>query len=121
MRAITLVFLLACLVHSTACYTFHVYQIGGAEGREGGNQPGTEWKHKTLHSFAWGLVRQDLPVQNCQLLNGQRFGIGEVKIETNYGYLFASAVTLGLWMPVEISWKCAKPTVPTGVLHGAQP
>jgi len=106
-----------CATQGAACYTFHVYQIGGPNGREGGNQPGTEWKHKTLHALAWGAIRQDLPIDNCQLLNGQRFGIEEVKVGTNLGYLLISTVTFGIWVPLEVSWRCAKPPVPTGVLH----
>ena len=81
-----------------------------------GNQPGTEWEHRTLHAFAWGLVRHDLPVENCRLGNDQRLGIDEVKIETNWGYLIASVATLGIWVPLEVSWRCAKPPVPTGTL-----
>jgi hypothetical protein len=112
-----IVLVLACSIPSTACYTWHVYQIGGTGGREQGNQPGTEWKHKTLHALAWGAVRQDLPVDNCQLANGQRFGIEEVKVDTNLAYVLASTLTLGIWVPLKVSWRCAKPTVPTGVLR----
>jgi hypothetical protein len=94
-----------------------MYQVGGPAGVEQGNQPGTEWEHATRHSFVWGLVRQDLPVDNCQLANGQRLGIEEVKVETNFGYLLASTLTLGLWVPLDVSWRCAKPPVPTGTLN----
>lgn len=109
-------FVLACCIPTQGCYTYHVFQVGGTDGREQGNQPSTEWKHKTLHAFAWAL-RQDLPVDNCQLGNGQRTGIEEVKIDTNLGYLIVSVATLGLWVPLKVSWRCAKPPVPTGVLN----
>ncbi|MCG8607352.1 Bor family protein, partial [bacterium] len=100
-----------------SCYTYHVYQIGGTEGREQGNQPATEWQDKTLHALAWGAVRQDIPVDNCQTARGQRFGIEEVKVETNFGYMLISVVTLGIWVPLKVSWRCAKPPVPTGTLR----
>ncbi len=109
---------LACAIPCNACYTYHAYQVGGPEGRELGNQPGTEWQGKTLHAFAWGAVRQDLPIDNCQLANGQRFGIEEVKVDTNFAYLLASIVTLGIWVPLKVSWRCAKPPVPTRILRG---
>lgn len=99
---------------SSGCATYHVYQIGGE--REIGNTPGTEWKGKTLNSFAWGLVRQDLPVDNCQLVNGERFNIEEVKIESKFPHTLASIVTLGFWMPLEVTYRCAKPEPITGVL-----
>lgn len=106
-----------CALSTTGCYTLHVYQVGGAGGRESGNQPSTEWKHKTLHAYAWGAIRQDLPVDNCQLVNGQRIGIEEIKIGTNFGYVLASALTLGIWIPLDVSWRCAKPPVSTGTLR----
>lgn len=108
---------LVCGLPLSGCYTYHVYQIGGPEGRELGNQPGTEWRAKTLHAFVWGAVRQDLPVDNCRLANGQRTGIDEVKVDTNLAYLLASSVTLGLWVPLKVSWRCAKPPVATGVIR----
>lgn len=112
-----LALVLACTLPATGCYTYHVYQTGGPGGRELGNQPGTEWKHQTLHAFAWGLVRQDLPVDNCQLVNGQRTGIEEIKVETNLGYVLISGITFGLWVPLEVSWRCAKPPVAVDILH----
>ena len=113
--ALTLV--LSCSILTTGCYTYHIYQVGGTAGREQGNQPGTEWEHKTLHAFAWGAVRQDLPVDNCQLGSGQRLGMEEVKVDTNLGYLLVSVVTLGIWVPLDVSWRCAKPPVPTDTLN----
>jgi len=114
------ILLLALAVQTTGCYTYHVYQIGGVENREAGNQPATEWRYKTLHGFAWGLSRQDLPVDNCKLGNGQRLGIEEVKIEKPIGYMLASAVTLGAWMPIKVGWRCAKPPVGTGILRDGE-
>jgi len=117
LRIAILLLLIACVLPTTGCYTYHMYQVGGAGGLELGNQPGTEWEHVTRHSFVWGLVRQDVPVDNCRLANGQRLGIEEVKIETNFGYVLISALTLGLWVPLEVSWRCAKPPVTTGTLR----
>ena len=103
-----------CWVSTSSCYRYHVYQVGGP--RELGNQPATEWQGKTLHAFAWGAVRQDLPVDNCQLGNGQRTGIEEVQVDTNFGFVLASVVTLGLWVPLKVSWRCAKAPVPADSL-----
>jgi hypothetical protein len=106
---------------SSSCATYHAYQIGGPDGRELGNQASTEWKGKTLNAFAWGLVRQDLAVDVCraQSLDGKG-GFEEVKIETNALYILASVVTLGIWIPLKVSYRCAKPSSPTGTLGGGR-
>lgn len=109
--------IVVCLLPTTGCYTYHAYQVGGPEGRDEGNQPATEWSHTTRHALAWGLIRQDIPISDCKLANGQRIGIEEFKIETNVGYIIGSVVTLGFWVPMEVSWRCAKPPPPTGVLR----
>ena len=106
-----------CSLPTTGCYTFHAYQAGGPDGRELGNQPSTEWTNTTRHALAWGLIRQDIAVENCTLANGQRLGIDEVKVETNFGYVLISAGTLGFWVPLKVSWRCAKPPVPGGTLE----
>lgn len=99
-----------------SCYHYHAYQIGGAEGREQGNQPATEWQSRTLHSLLWGTIRQDLAIDNCRLADGTRQGIEEVRVGTNIVYILASALTLGIWVPVDVSWRCAKPPVTSGTL-----
>jgi hypothetical protein len=116
-RLVTLSLVLAGALLGSGCYSYHVYQVGGAEGREVGNQPSTEWKEKTLHSFLWGQVRQDLPVDNCQLGNGQPIGIEEVTVRNNFGYMLLEVGTLGIWAPLKVSWRCAKPPVITGPLQ----
>lgn len=107
--------LLAVALLGSGCYTYHVYQIGGP--REGGNQPGTEWREKTLHALVWGAVRQDLPVDNCRLGTGQRLGIEEVNVRSHLGYTLLTTVTLGFWSPVKIRWRCARPPVVVDTLR----
>ena len=53
---------------------------------------------KQLNSLAWGLWRQDLPVTNCRLANGQRLGIEELRIGRTLPQMlvtFADARLLG--------------------------
>jgi hypothetical protein len=33
-------------------------------------------------------------------------GMYDVVVESNYLYSLASVVTLGLWMPVDVSYRC---------------
>lgn len=107
-----------CWLLIAGCHRYHVYQIGGPLHREQGNQPGTEWREKTVHSYLWGLIRQDAPVDNCQTEVGARFGIEEIRVDTNYAYTIATAATLGFWAPVKIRWRCAKPPVSSDILSG---
>ena len=115
-RLVTAALLLAWAIPLTGCYTFHAYQIGGEGGREAGNQPGTEWRTETRHAFLWGLVRQDLPIDNCQTSAGKRFHIEEFKVRTNFLYALLTVLSLGTWVPLEVSWRCAKSEGPVGSL-----
>lgn len=101
----------------SGCSVIHIYQTGGTAGREQGNQPATEWKSKTVHTLLWGAIRHDVVVENCALGNGQRINIEEVKVEKKFPHMLASIITIGLWEPSTISWRCAKPPVTTGTLN----
>lgn len=98
---------LLCLFIATGCSTIHVYQAGDLAG----NQPSTEWESKRVNTFLWGALRQDVIVDNCRV-GDDRIHIEEIKIEKNFGSIVATIVTLGLWEPSKISWKCAKPCTP---------
>ena len=113
-RLSRLLLLLACAWFVAGCATYHIYQVKGP--LEMGNQPLTEWKTKTLHSLVWGAVRQDLPVDNCKLGNGTRTNIEEVRVRSNVGTTLATIFTLGLWQPLQVGWRCARPVPLGGVL-----
>jgi hypothetical protein len=100
----------------SAVSTFHVYQDAGIGDSQPQNSPGTEWKSRDLNSFLWGLIRQDLPITNCRLANGQRLGIEEIRVGQNRGQALATVLTLGMWAPTRISWRCARPPSQAGTL-----
>ena len=100
----------------SAAATYHIYQDGGIGDSQPQNMPGTEWKSKNLNSFIWGLIRQDLPVTNCRLANGQRIGIEEIRVGRSWGQVLVTFLTLGLWAPARISWRCCRPPSPSGTL-----
>ena len=107
--------LLACA--NTGCARYHVYQRGGTGGYEEGSQPGTQWSEKRrLNALFWGLVRDDYIVDQCKLPDGTRVGFDEVQIETNLGYTLATILTLGIWVPLDVSYRCAKPPGLSGSL-----
>lgn len=107
--ALIIINLLLLAFSNNSCSTIHVYQVGGPQGREGGNQPGTEWESKRSNTFLWGGIRQDVRIENCVLGDGSRLNIEEIKVEKNFGSIVATVLTLGIWEPVKISWRCAKP------------
>jgi hypothetical protein len=100
----------------SAMSTYLIYQDGGIGDSQPQNMPGTEWESRTLHSFAWGLWRQDLPVSNCRLANGQRLGIEEIRIGRSVGQMLITLVTLGLVAPARVSWRCCRPPSQSGIL-----
>jgi hypothetical protein len=97
------------IMAANGCSTIHAYQTGGPQGREAGNQPGTEWESQRSNIFFWGAIRQDVKITNCALGNGERLNIEEFKFEKNFGCIVATIFTLGIWEPVKVSWRCAKP------------
>lgn len=96
--------------------TLHVYQELGPGDSQPQNMPGTEWKTRNLNSFFWGLIRQDLPIINCRLANGQRLGIEELRVRRTRSQVIATVLTLGLWAPTEIGWRCCRPPSQSGKL-----
>jgi len=100
-----------------ASATYLVYQDGGIGDSQPQNMPGTEWKSKDLNSFLWGLIRHDLPITNCRLANGQRLGIEEIRIGRTFWQGLATFLTLGLWAPARISWRCCRPPSQSGTLE----
>jgi hypothetical protein len=100
----------------SAMSTYLIYQDGGIGDSQPQNMPGNEWESRTLHSFAWGLWRQDLPVTNCRLSNGQRVGIEEMRLGRSLLHMFITFITLGLVAPARVSWRCCRPPSQSGVL-----
>ena len=100
----------------SAASTYLIYQAGGIGDSQPQNMPGTEWKSQNLNSFLWGLIRQDLPITNCRLANGQRLGIEQVRVGRNVGQVLATLLTLGIWAPARVSWRCCRPPSQTGTL-----
>lgn len=94
-----------------------IYQDGGIGDSQPQNSPGTEWETRKLNSFLWGLIRQDLPITNCRLANGQRLGIEEIRVGRSLPQMLATLVTLGVWAPATISWRCCRPPFPSGTLE----
>lgn len=103
--------------HISAVSTYLIYQDGGLGDSQPQNMPGTEWESRTLKSYVWGLWRQDLPITNCRLSNGQRLGIEEVRIGRTLPQMLITLFTLGIVAPVCISWRGCRPQSQSGTLN----
>jgi hypothetical protein len=67
-------------------------------------EPATDYEMRTVHSLFWGLKQaRDITADDC-LSNA----LDEVRITTNLGYSVVSVATLGIWMPMDVRWRCAK-------------
>ncbi|MBA2658083.1 MAG: hypothetical protein H0U72_00605 [Nitrosospira sp.] len=67
---------------------------------------------KTMHAFFWGLVL-DPQVLSAEC-DGQ--GINDVIIYRTLAHDLAGVVTLGLWMPTEVYFRCKAPPTRPGML-----
>jgi len=99
--------LLTCLLLLSSCYTYRVATHA---------QPGTEFQSRTAHSFFWGLVQnpKEIATPVCDSLNTN--GVALVQVKSNFGYSLITVLTLGIWSPMRIEWKCSKPCQVTGHL-----
>ncbi|RKH52803.1 hypothetical protein D7X55_21315 [Corallococcus sp. AB049A] len=82
---------------SSGCAHYRV-QAPGAAGASA-----TEARSETLWSLGWGLVQERPRVDNCQ-----DQALAEVTQSTNLGFALISVLTLGLAMPQQVEWRCAK-------------
>ena len=93
-----------------------IYQDGGVFDSQPQNMPGTELETRRLNSLVWGLWRQDLPITNTRLSNGQRLGIEEIRMGRTLPQMLVSLLTLGFWAPITVSWRGCRPPIQSGIL-----
>ncbi len=101
-RSFFLVLIVCFLSLQTGCYHYHVTAPKP--------DPATDYEHRTVHSYFWGLIQSDnVRAEDC-LSNA----LDEVHITTNFGYSVLSVATLGIWVPLDVEWRCAKEPSPNG-------
>ena len=71
----------------------------------------------TMQAFFWGLV------MNPQIMAAECQGeaINDVVIKRNYLQDLASVITLGIWMPTEVNFRCRAPRGDVGPFPEAPP
>jgi hypothetical protein len=98
--------LLLTLIFSS-CYTARVATRA---------QPGSEVAHQNVNFFFWGVIQSPKRINTpiCDSLNVN--GLSEVMVKNNFGYSLITVVTLGIWSPTRLEWKCSKPCQKVGTL-----
>lgn len=68
------------------------------------------------HSLFWGIINkpQVITTPTCDSLGVN--GVAEVYVKNNFGNALVTVLTLGIYSPVRIEWKCSKPCTQTGEL-----
>jgi hypothetical protein len=64
----------------------------------------------TRHSLFWGLMQQDV---RGAMLRCPSEALQEVRVTTNLGFAALTVVSLGIWSPMTVEWKCAREAAPT--------
>ena len=107
-RAVSIICLVMTTVVFSSCYTYRVATQA---------QAGTETTVTiTTHSYLWGLIKSPKEIHTpvCDTLGSN--GMAEVTIKNNLGFALITVATLGIWCPMRLEWKCAKPCQKTGTL-----
>ncbi len=87
--------LLAGLAYAQGCANYHV-QIPDSHPAD------INYRGGTMHAFLWGTwYDPQVMAAECE---GE--GINDVVIKRNYLHDLASVLTLGIWMPMEVTFRC---------------
>ncbi len=88
--------LLGALWIFPGCANFHV----DMEDSDPSEDP---YRGKVMHAFVWGLIYSP---QNLTTDCDTETGINDIVVNNNYLFNLAGVLTLGLWMPIDIEYRC---------------
>jgi len=102
-QGLPVLILLAGLAYAQGCANYHV-QIPDSHPAD------INYRGGTMHAFLWGTwYDPQVMAAECG-----REAINDVKIKRNYLYDLASVLTLGIWMPIEVDFRCASARIREG-------
>jgi hypothetical protein len=88
---------LSLILLGTGCYHYHIMPDRVPVS--------TDPRSETRVAFLWGLVQpNDIVPPNCP----RTVPLAQVTASTNLGFVFIGALTLGIVLPQDIEWQCAK-------------
>ena len=111
-RARLAVVCLAGLLALSGCASFQV-SVPDSDPIQPEGQA-TAYQKKTMHAFFWGVLLD--PQVFAAECHGQ--GINDVVIDRTLAHDLAGVITLGLWMPTDVRFRCKAPPTRPGVLPG---
>ncbi|PZF72185.1 Bor/Iss family lipoprotein [Taibaiella soli] len=109
-RGLITTLFLGCCIFLSSCYSYRVATHA---------QPSTDDiypNHKKVYSLFWGNVNNPQIIQTpvCDSLGV--LGVSEVRFKVGFGNALLSVVTLGIYCPATVYWKCSKPCAITDSL-----
>ncbi len=99
---------LTLLSLSSVCWLAACYHFAVAVENP---SPATEYEGRTVHALLWGAFQTRTSATNCE-----SNALDEVRVNSNFGYLAVSVLSLGIYVPLEVEWRCAKEPPREGVL-----
>jgi hypothetical protein len=93
--------MLAAVVTTSGCYSYSVETPDSA--------PINEYREHdiTASSSFWGIVEDDPVIaKRCE---GE--ALDQVRVNNNYGYALITVLTLGLYSPMDVNYRCAEKVV----------
>jgi len=92
--------LLLVVFFCSSCYSYRITTHA---------QAGTELQQTKAAALFWGLAQTPklILTPNCDSL--ALGGMSEVRMHRNFGGFLLTALTLGIYCPVIVEWKCSKP------------
>lgn len=103
-------FLFSCILCISSCYSYRIatHALPATDA--------TPVNSVSAYSLFWGLLNKPQVISTpvCDSLGAN--GVSEVRVKTNFGNAVLTICTLGIYCPVKIEWKCAKPCAQTDSL-----
>lgn len=113
-RIVGLVVCITSFIFLSSCASFHV-TIPNSVPIQLAHQKDI-YVEKNMHAFLWGLMLDpQLFSAECK---GQ--GINDVVIDHNLAHSFVGVISLGLWMPTKVRFRCKAPPIRRGVIPTPQ-
>ncbi len=101
------------LLYTVSCSSCFTYRVTTHAQATTDNTPANSRKACSLF---WGIINkpQVITTPVCDSLGVN--GVSEVVVKTNFGNALVTILTLGIYCPVRVEWKCAKPCRQTQTL-----
>ena len=104
---------LAGLLAMNACSTYQVRLPDSDPFQPEGQAE--EYESRIMHTYFWGLINKPRTFDaQCE---GQ--ALNDVVVGSNYAMDLATVLTLGIWSPIELRYRCHAPATRTEEFPGS--